>query len=114
MNTEQKRQTTLRVTYSKIPEWHRRLQKMQECKTHDALVSLHGPPHHKVQQPGFEIWHYPLGVESGLQYSIHVSVWPDRPMQAFLYFEPTHSDSPKRRWWQFWKRKYESKTTRSA
>src|SRR3954454_20001988 len=62
MNIEKKRQTTLRVTYSRIPEWHARLKKMQECKTLDALVTLNGPPHHKVQEQGFEIWHYPLGL----------------------------------------------------
>jgi hypothetical protein len=107
MNTDQKRQTSLRVTHSKIPEWHGRLQKMQDCKTLDALVALNGPPHHKVQQQGFEIWHYPLGVESGMLYSIHVSVWPDQRKEAFLYFEPTsiRDCSPPRRWWQFWKQK---------
>jgi hypothetical protein len=107
MNSDQKRQTTLRVTYSKIPEWHRRVQKMQECTTLDALVTLCGPPHHKIRQEAFEIWHYPLGTESGMFYSIHVSVWPDDSKQAFLYFEPTSSQrtSPRRRWWQFWKTK---------
>ena len=107
MNTEKKRQITLRVTYSKIPEWHRRVQQMQECNTLDALVTLHGPPHHKVHQEGFEIWHYPLGVESGMLYSIHVSVWPDQSKQVFLYFEPTNSRNapPPRRWWQFWRKK---------
>jgi hypothetical protein len=114
MNTDRKRQTTLRVKDSRIPAWHLFLQKMQECKSPDALVSLHGQPHHKVQQPGFEIWHYPLGVESGMQYSIHISVWPDRSMQMFLYFEPINSDFPKRRWWQFWKRKHERITTRAV
>jgi len=105
MNTEKKRQTTLRITYSKIPEWHRRVQKMQECKTLDALVTLHGPPDHKAQQEGFEIWHYPLGIESGMVYSIHVSVWPDQSKQAILYFEPTKTGHSWRRWWQFWKKK---------
>jgi hypothetical protein len=109
--TDQKRMTTLPVTYSKIPEWHRRLQKMQECKTLDALVVFHGPPHHKVQQQGFEIWHYPLGVESGMFYSIHVSVWPDQSRQTFLYFEPA---SIRRCWWQFWKRKYGTAVKQSS
>ena len=110
MNTEQKRQTTLRITYSKLPEWNWRVQKMQECKTLDALITLHGPPRHKVQQQGFQIWHYPLGVESGLFYSIHVSVWPDQSKQVILYFEPAmreHSQ-PCRRWWQFWKKNIEA------
>jgi|SRR5579862_3866169 len=105
MNTEQKRQTTLRVTHSKIPGWHRRVHEMQQCKSLDALVTLHGPPHHKVQQQGLEIWHYPLGTEEGMLYSIHVSVHADKSMQAFLYFEPTNNPkaSSPRRWWQFWK-----------
>src|SRR6478672_438946 len=102
MNAKPKRQTTLRVAHSKIPEWQRRVQEVQKCNTLDALVTLHGPPHHKVPQEGFEIWHYPLGIESGMVYSIHVSVWPDQTKQAFLYFEPTsNSHSPvRRRWWQ--------------
>ena len=86
MNTELKRQTTLRVTYSKIPEWHRRVSDMQQCNTLDALITLHGPPDLKVQQEGFEIWRYPLGTESGMLYSIHVSVHTDQSMNAFLYF----------------------------
>ena len=116
MNTEQKRQTTLSVTYSKLPEWQGRLKKMQECKTLDALISLHGPPHHKVQHPGFEIWHYPLGVEWGMQYNIHVSLVSDQLSHVFLYFEPTsvRDTPPRRRWWQFWKKKHESTTTRAA
>jgi hypothetical protein len=89
MNDEQKSEASPRVMSSKMREWHQRFQKMQECKTLDALVVLHGPPHYKVQQQGFEIWHYPLGVESGMLYSIHVSVWPDQSRQAFLYFEPS-------------------------
>jgi hypothetical protein len=107
MDTEQKRQTTLRVTYSKVPEWHSRLRKMQECSTLDALVTLCGPPRHKVQREGFEIWHYPLGIESDMVYSIHVSVWPDQSKQVFLYFEPasTRNSAQRHRWWQFWKRK---------
>src|SRR5712672_627555 len=110
MNTEQKRQTTLRVTYSKIPEWHRRLKKMQECATLDALVSLHGPPHQKTPQQHNEIWHYPLGVESGKYYSIHVSVSSDQPKQVFLYFEPMSKrrSDPRRRWWQVWKTKHDT------
>jgi hypothetical protein len=107
MNTEKKRQTTLRITYSKIPQWHCCLREMQKCNTLDALVTLHGPPHHKVQREGFEIWHYPLGVESGMFYSIHVSVWPNQSKQVFLYFEPASKRRFPlwRRWWQFWKTK---------
>jgi hypothetical protein len=116
MNTEQKRQTTLRITHSKLPEWQRRLKKMQECHTLDALVTLCGPPRHKVQREGVEIWHYPLGVESDMTYSIHVSVRPDHSKQAFLYFEPAiarHSALGPR-WWQFWKKKDDSTAQQRA
>ena len=106
MDTEQKRQTTLRVTYSKIPRWHSCLEKMKACTTLDALVTMHGPPHRKVKVEGFEIWHYPLGIESGMSYSIHVSVWPDQSKQVFLYFEPFS----RHRWWQFWKRRKDDTT----
>jgi hypothetical protein len=76
---------------------------MQQCKTPDALVALYGAPSHKVQQQGFEIWHYPLGVDTGMQYSIHVSVWSDQPPQAFLYFEPSNVSQSlaSRHWWVF-------------
>lgn len=107
MNTEKKRQTTLRVSHTNIPEWHRRFQKMQECKTLDALVSLHGPPHHKVQHHGCEIWHYPLGVESGMKYSIRVSVMSAQLGQVVFYFElaSVHDTPPRLSWRQFWKSK---------
>ena len=116
MNTERKRQTTLRVTNSNLPEWHHRLHKMKECATLDALVTLCGPPHHKVQQAGFEIWHYPLGVEADLLYSIHVSVWPDQSKQVILYFEPAseRDAAPRRRWWQFWKKKHDAAAQQRA
>lgn len=91
MNSDIKRQTTLRVTHSLIPAWHRRLQKMKESSTLDALVTLNGPPHHKDQRKGFEVWHYPLGVEAGVAYSIRVSVWSNQSSQLFLYFELVNS-----------------------
>jgi len=84
--------------------WERRVLEMQGCKGIADLVSKYGEPHHKVQQDGFEIWHYPLGAASGKLYSVHVSVWPDK-CQAYMFFEPTSlSDTPPLRiWWQFWK-----------
>jgi hypothetical protein len=106
MTTDHKRQTTLRVFCSNLPDWHRQYQRMQRCETLDALITLHGPPGRKVRREGFEIWYYPLGVEEGMNYSIHVSVWPDGPKQVFFYFEPTSGGHPPRRqWWQFWKKK---------
>ena len=90
---------------SNLKTWSRRLVEMQGCKTVADLVGKYGEPHHKVQQDGLEIWHYPLGVADGLLYSIHVSVWPDK-YQAYMFFEPASlSDSPPQRaWWQFWKK----------
>jgi hypothetical protein len=78
-----------------IQIWARRLEQMKACQTTADLIARYGEPHHKVQQDGFEIWHYPLGVASGMLYSIHVSAWPDRPPQTYLFFEPTDlEDSP--------------------
>jgi len=70
---------------------------MQDCATVADLLMQFGPPHHKVPQDGFEIWHYPLGIESGMVYSIHVSVWPDQNRQTYLYFEPASENAPTRR-----------------
>src|SRR3954447_10332371 len=116
MNTEKKRHTTLRVTYSKLPGWQHHLKRMQECDTLDALITRCGLPHHKVQQEGFEIWHYPLGVEADMMYSIHVSVWPDQSKQVFLYFEPASARHTRSRrwWWQFWKKKDETTAQQRA
>jgi hypothetical protein len=74
---------------------------MQACQSVAELVAKHGDPSHKVPQKDFEIWHYPLGVEAGMLYSIHVSVWPDGSRQTFLFFEPTNlpdSPPPDERW----------------
>ena len=85
--------------------WERRVLEMQECKRVPDLLARHGEPHHKDQQAGFEIWHYPLGVAARMIYSVHVTVQPDQTCQAFMVFEPTDlCDSPlPRRWWQFWR-----------
>jgi hypothetical protein len=79
---------------------------MQQCSRVAELVSKFGEPHHKVQQTGFEIWHYPLGVDSRMLYSVHVSVQPDGPCRAFMFMEPTElADSPVvHHWWEFWKK----------
>jgi hypothetical protein len=74
---------------SHLPTWQRLLQQMQQCKTVAELVAHHGEAHHKDPQKGFEIWHYPLGVEEGQLYSIHVAIYPEGPRQAYLFFEPT-------------------------
>ena len=74
---------------SHLPNWQRLLQQMQQCKTVAELVAHHGEAHHKVPESGHEIWHYPLGVEKGMLYSIHVPIWPEGPRQAYLFFEPT-------------------------
>ena len=72
-----------------IREWQRRVLEMQKCERVTELLARHGEPHHKVQQAGFEIWHYPLGAASGTLYSVHVSVQPDQSCQAFMFLEPT-------------------------
>jgi hypothetical protein len=90
---------------SKLKLWQKQLEQMKDCASAAEIVSRHGEPHHKVPQQGFEIWHYPLGAESGTFYSIHVSVWPDQKMQAYLFMEPdTDVDvETARPWWKFWK-----------
>src|SRR5215469_14865023 len=74
---------------SNLQAWQRRLQEMKACKSVTELVRQHGEPSHKVPQDGFEIWHYPLGVASGMLYSIHVSVWPNQSSQIYMHMEPT-------------------------
>src|SRR5262249_53576216 len=63
--SEQKRQTTLSVTYSNFPMWYRRFQDMRQCTTLDALVALHGPPSSKVSQDGFEMCSWQPGLPCG-------------------------------------------------
>src|SRR5688572_1793578 len=87
-------------------DWERKVEAMRQCQWVADLVRLHGLPNHKVQEDGFEIWHYPLGIDAQMLYSIHVSVGSDQSCQAFLFFAPTgpdHAHAP-RRWWEFWKR----------
>ena len=100
-----------------LKAWERRVVAMQRCSGVADLLAQFGQPHHKVQQAGFEIWHYPLGVASRMLYSVHVSVRPDQSCQAFLFFEPTElGDSPEaRKWWQYWKHRVRRRglTTRS-
>src|SRR5690349_532614 len=69
--------------------WERRVREMQACRSVADMVARYGEPHHKVQQDGYEIWHYPLGADAGMLYSIHASVWPDGSRQVFIFFEPT-------------------------
>jgi len=64
------------------------LERMKQSSTLDALVTLIGPPVHKEQREGFEVWHYLLGVESGMFYNIDVSVWPDQSKQVLMHVEP--------------------------
>jgi hypothetical protein len=78
-----------------LKSWEHRVVEMQKCKRVAELVARHGEAHHKVQQAGFEIWHYPLGVASRTLYSVHVSVYPDQSCQAFMFMEPSElADSP--------------------
>ena len=74
-----------------IERWERQALDMREFKTVAELVARYGEPHHKDQRDGFEIWHYPLGVASGMLYSVHVSVWPGQRFQVYMHMEPTSS-----------------------
>ena len=81
-----------------LKAWERRVVEMQQCNRATDLVARYGEPHHKDQQTGFEIWHYPLGVASRMLYSVHVAVQPDQNCQAFMFFEPTDlADTPAER-----------------
>lgn len=78
---------------------------MKECSSIADLVRKFGEAPHKVPEEGFEIWHYPLGTDSGMLYSIHVSVWPDQSSQIYIHTEPTDvPDTPRRNpFWAFWR-----------
>jgi hypothetical protein len=82
---------------SQLAKWQSQLKQMQDCPTVADLLTQFGPPHHKVPQDGFEIWHYPLGLESCMVYSIHAAVWPDQTRQTYLYFEPASESTLTRR-----------------
>src|SRR5215469_1885152 len=73
-----------------LKNWERYVFEMQKCQRIADLVARYGEPHHKDQQAGFEIWHYPLGIASRTLYSVHVSVHPDQSCQAFMFMEPTN------------------------
>ena len=83
-----------------------RADRMRDFNSANHLVAVEGPPDHKQQCDGFEIWHYPSGVEDGMLYSIHVCVSDGRVAQAYSHMEPTDDFVPRPppKWWQFWKR----------
>jgi len=65
--------------------------KKQECKTLDALVVLHGPPHHKVKQQGFR---FALSSRDESAWCTHSRFCVARSVeQAFLYLSPRNSSS---------------------
>jgi hypothetical protein len=101
METEKKRQTTLRVPQSHLWYWQDRVHEMKQCVSPEALVALHGPPHLKIKREGVEIWHYRLETYDEKMYSIQVSMHKDEPMRVVLCTEPVKPT--KVRWWQFWK-----------
>ena len=80
---------------------------MKKCKSVAELVQQYGEPGHKVLVDGLEIWHYPLGAESGMLYSVHVAVSPDQSSEIYMHFEPTDlpDTSVQSDWWRFWRRK---------
>lgn len=69
------------------------------------MVRQYGEPGHKVPEDDLEIWHYPLGAESGMLYSVHVAVSPDQSSQVYMHMEPTHLPDTKVRAnsWRFWR-----------
>ena len=84
--------------------WEQQALEMRKANSLADLVKRFGEPPHKQQHAGIEMWHYPLGVESGWLYSVHVSVSPDQQFDAYMHLEPTSlADSPRRPWWQFWR-----------
>jgi hypothetical protein len=84
--------------------WEQQALEMREARSLGELVTRFGEPSHKEQHLGAEIWHYPLGAESGWLYSVHVSVSPDQQFQAYMHVEPTTiADSPRRSWWRLWR-----------
>ena len=87
-----------------LQEWEARLQEMQRYPTASGLAARFGPPSHKMTHGDLEIWHYPLGFDSGQLYSIHVAVSDGRLSQVYLYFEPAPANHPGSRppWWKFW------------
>ena len=92
---------------SNLQQWEQRLQQMKECRSITDLVRQFGEASHKVPEDGFEIWHYPLGADSGNLYSIHVSVWPDQSSQIYMHMEPTKVPDAPRQYpsWMFWRRR---------
>jgi len=73
---------------SHLHRWQQQVIEMQTCATVDELVARHGEPHHKEHGGALEIWHYPLGEENGMQYSIHVSVTPGARVQCYMFMAP--------------------------
>ena len=66
---------------SNLQQWEKRVLEMKGCKMRSDLISNYGEPYHKVPQSGFEIWHYPLGVDSQMLYSMLVQ------RQSFARYE---------------------------
>jgi len=89
-----------------LPEdWIRQLEAMQRYRSASELAKTHGAPAHKVRHGELEIWHYPLGVLSGMLYSVHVAVENDEASQTYMAMEPSAGPDtvqPQRPWWRFW------------
>ena len=72
-----------------LDRWTNLLNQMKRCKTLKDLIALRGEPPHRVLEQDFQIWHYPLGVDSGMLYAIHVAVKPDQSFQAYFHMQPS-------------------------
>ena len=92
---------------SPVPsEWVERLAAFKRFTSAAELAESHAPAH-KIQSPGMEIWHYPLGANGGMLYAIHVAVSPGHAPMAYMHMEPTSvADTVQlkesRPWWRFW------------
>jgi hypothetical protein len=67
-------------------EWFLRLDRMKKCLTAEQMVSEFGEPAHKLPMGVMEVWHYPLGIDGGVLYSIHAVEERSVIRQVYLHF----------------------------
>jgi hypothetical protein len=67
-------------------EWCVCLDRMKKCLTAEQMVSEFGEPAHKLPMGEMEVWHYPLGIEGGVLYSIHAVEEPGVFRQVYMHF----------------------------
>jgi hypothetical protein len=67
-------------------EWCLRLDRMKKCLTAEQMVNEFGEPAHKLPMGEMEVWHYPLGIDGGVLYSIHAVEERSVIRQVYMYF----------------------------